>query len=185
VTRTQRSGRVAPDRCRGVGLVRAVAVATAVETKGDEKAMRSDARSRGVTYDEADLLRRARAVRERAYAPYSHFRVGAVLVTADGEAFEGVNVENASFRMTTCAEQGAIAAMVAAGARGPVVAIAVVGDGDEPCTPCGACRQVIAEFGPEAVVYASGDAGRPLIKTISELLPHGFGPRRLGSGRGA
>ena len=147
--------------------------------------MRPDARPRGVTYDEADLLRRARAVRERAYAPYSHFRVGAVLVTADGDAFEGVNVENASFRTTTCAEQAAVAAMVSAGVRGPVVAIAVVGDGNEPCTPCGACRQVIAEFGPEAVVYASGDAGRPLVKTISELLPHGFGPRRLGSGRGA
>lgn len=147
--------------------------------------MRSDARPRGVTYDEADLLRRARAVRERAYAPYSHFRVGAVLVTADGDAFEGVNVENAAFRTTTCAEQAAVAAMVSAGIRGPVVAVAVVGDGDEPCTPCGSCRQVIAEFGPDAVVYASGDAGRPLIRSISELLPHAFGPRRLGSGRRA
>ena len=147
--------------------------------------MKSDARPHGVTYDEADLLRRARAARERAYAPYSQFRVGAVVVTADGEAFEGVNVENASFRTGTCAEQAAIAVMVAAGVRGPVVAVAVVGDGDEPCTPCGACRQVILEFGPEALVYASGDAGRPLIRSIGDLLPHAFGPRRLGSGRRA
>ena len=145
--------------------------------------MRSDPRPRGVTYDEADMLRRARAVRERAYAPYSQFRVGAVVVTADGEAFEGVNVENASFRTGTCAEQAAIAAMVAAGVRGPVVAVAVVGDGPEPCTPCGACRQVILEFGSQALVYASGDAGRPLIRSIADLLPEAFGPRRLGSGR--
>jgi cytidine deaminase len=147
--------------------------------------MKADPRHQGVTYDEADLLRRARAVRERAYAPYSQFRVGAVVVTADGETFEGVNVENASFRATTCAEQGAISAMVAAGVRGPVVAVAVVGDGDEPCTPCGGCRQTIFEFGPEALVYSSGDAGRPLISRLDELLPHGFGARRLNRGRGA
>ena len=146
--------------------------------------MRSNAGPRGVTYDEADLLRRARAARERAYAPYSQFRVGAIVVTAEGEAFEGVNVENASFRTGTCAEQAAIAVMVAAGVRGPVVAVAIVGDGPDPCTPCGACRQVILEFGPQALVYASGDAGRPLIRSIAELLPEAFGPRRLGSGRG-
>jgi cytidine deaminase len=66
-----------------------------------------------------------------------------------------------------------------------VVAVAVVGDGPEPCTPCGACRQVILEFGPQALVYASGDAGRPLIRPIADLLPDAFGPRRLGSGRRA
>jgi cytidine deaminase len=147
--------------------------------------MKSDARHQGVTYDEADLLRRARAARDRAYAPYSHFRVGAVVVTADGDAFEGVNVENASFRLSTCAEQAAIAAMVSSGVHGPVVAVAVVGDGDEPCTPCGACRQVIHEFGPQALVYSSGDAGRPQVNRLPELLPHGFGPRRLARGQGA
>jgi cytidine deaminase len=134
--------------------------------------------------DPAELLRAARAVRERAYAPYSHFRVGAVIVTADGHRFEGVNVENASYRMTTCAEQSAIATMATAGVRSPIVAVAVVGDGEDPCTPCGACRQTVFEFGPEAVVYASGDAGRPLIATIRELLPHGFGPVRLAQGQG-
>ncbi|MEX1177266.1 MAG: cytidine deaminase [Nitriliruptor sp.] len=133
--------------------------------------------------DEAALLRAARAVRERAYAPYSHFRVGAVVVTADGHRFEGVNVENASYRMTTCAEQSAIATMITAGVRSPIVAVAVVGDGQDPCTPCGACRQTIFEFGQDATVYASGDGGRPLIVHITDLLPHGFGPKRLAQGQ--
>jgi cytidine deaminase len=145
--------------------------------------MKADRSREGPTYDEADLLRRARAVRERAYAPYSGFRVGAVVVTGDGEVFEGVNVENASYRLTSCAEQSAIVSMVSAGVRGPVVAVAVVGDGRDPCTPCGACRQTIFEFGPDATVYASGDGGRPLVARITELLPHGFGPKRLSQGQ--
>lgn len=136
-----------------------------------------------VDLDEAALLRRAREVRSRAYVPYSHFRVGAVVVTADGQQFVGVNVENASYRMTCCAEQSAIASMVSSGSHGPIVAVAVVGDGEDPCTPCGACRQTIFEFGPRATVYASGDGGRPLIAPITELLPHGFGPVRLGQGQ--
>jgi cytidine deaminase len=145
--------------------------------------MRGDDRGAPAHYDEAELLRRAREVRERAYAPYSGFRVGAVVVTADGHRFEGVNVENASYRLTTCAEQSAIAAMASAGVRSPIVAVAVVGDGDDPCTPCGACRQTVFEFGPDATVYASGDGGRPLVANIRELLPHGFGPMRLAQGR--
>jgi cytidine deaminase len=144
--------------------------------------MRPDRTGRTVAYDEADLLRRARAVRSRAYAPYSQFQVGAVVVTPIG-TYEGVNVENASHRVTTCAEQAAIARMIAEGDRGPIVAVAVVGDGADPCTPCGACRQTILEFGPDAVVYASGDGGNPLIARIAELLPHGFGPHRLAQGR--
>lgn len=146
--------------------------------------MRSQATGPVPGYDEVELLRAARAVRERAYAPYSHFRVGAVVVTADGHRFEGVNVENASYRMTTCAEQSAIATMISAGVRSPIVAVAVVGDGRDPCTPCGACRQTIFEFGPEATVFASGDGGHPLTASITDLLPHGFGPSRLAQGRG-
>ena len=119
----------------------------------------------GPAYDEADLLRRAREVRARAYAPYSQFHVGAIVVTPTA-TYTGVNVENASYRMTTCAEQTAIAHMVAEGDRGPILAVAVVGDGADPCTPCGACRQTIFEFGPDAVVYASGDAGHPLVARI-------------------
>ena len=145
--------------------------------------MRSDAPGDEASYDEVELLRQARAIRERSYSPYSHFRVGAVVVTEDGQVFEGTNVENASYRMTTCAEQSALATMVTAGVRSPVVAVAVVGDGDDPCTPCGACRQTIFEFGPDATVYASGDGGRPLVAHITELLPHGFGPKRLAQGQ--
>ncbi|MGA1775257.1 MAG: cytidine deaminase, partial [Nitriliruptoraceae bacterium] len=98
--------------------------------------MRPDTRG-GPAYDEADLLRRARTVRARAYAPYSQFHVGAVVVTPTA-TYEGVNVENASYRMTTCAEQTAIARMVAEGDRGPIVAVAGVGAGEDPCTPSGA-----------------------------------------------
>jgi cytidine deaminase len=135
------------------------------------------------SYDEADLLRRARAVRERAYVPYSGFRVGAVVLTDSGRIHEGVNVENAAYPLSRCAEQSAIQSMVTSGDRGPIVAVAVVGDGDAPCTPCGACRQVIFEFGTDVAVYASGDGGRPLVTTIQDLLPHAFGPLRLGQGR--
>jgi cytidine deaminase len=133
--------------------------------------------------DEADLLRRAREARSRAYAPYSGFHVGAALLTADGQVYEGANVENAAYPLSACAEQTAIRSMAAAGVREDIVAIAVVGDGNDPCTPCGGCRQVIFEFGPNAIVYASGDGGRPLVSSIGELLPHAFGPRRLSQGR--
>ena len=136
-------------------------------------------------FDEADLLHRARIVRERAYAPYSGFRVGAVVVTEDGHVFEGANVENTSYPQTMCAERVAIGAMVTAGVRSPLSAVAVVGDGQDPCTPCGGCRQVIFEFGADTVVLASGDGGRPLVTTIRALLPHGFGPRRLSQGQHA
>ena len=129
--------------------------------------------------DEADLLHRARSARQRAYAPYSHFRVGAVVVTEQGDVVEGANVENASYGLSMCAERVAIGVMAAAGLRGPIVAVAVVGDGASALTPCGACRQVIFEFGPEAVVHGSGDGGRPVRSTIRELLPHAFGPGRL------
>lgn len=147
--------------------------------------MKPVSRAPGAGHDPADLLRRARQVRERAYAPYSSFRVGAVVLTEDGQLFEGVNVENASYRLTTCAEQSAIVAMASTGSRGPIVAVAIIADGDEACTPCGACRQTIFEFGPEATVYSSGDAGRPLISRIGDLLPHGFGPSRLSQGQAA
>ena len=145
--------------------------------------MKPAPRPEAIVFDEAQLLRQARAVRRFAYAPYSNCRVGAVLVTEDGHVFEGVNVENASWRLTTCAEQAAIAAMATAGIRTPVTGIAVVGDGEDPCTPCGACRQTIFEFGPDATVYSSGDGGRPTVAHITELLPQAFGPKRLAQGR--
>ena len=145
--------------------------------------MRPSSSQEGPAYDEADLLRQARAARERAYVPYSDFRVGCAVLSESGRIHVGANVENAAYPLSACAEQTTIRAMVAGGDRGPIVAVAVVGDGDDPCTPCGGCRQVIFEFGPDATVYASGDGGRPLISHITELLPHAFGPLRLGQGR--
>ncbi len=144
----------------------------------------SDHRGGGVV-DEADLLRRARTARERAYAPYSGLRVGAAALTEDGQVFEGANVENAAYALSACAERVAIQALVCSGTRSPLVAVAVVGDGADAYPPCGACRQVIFEFGPDAVVYASGDGGRPLVAAVRDLLPHTYGPRRFAQGRDA
>jgi cytidine deaminase len=132
-----------------------------------------------------ELLDRARVLRRHAYAPYSGFHVGAVIVTASGRRFEGVNVENVSYRLTTCAEQTALARMCAEGAREEVVLVAVAGDGPEPCTPCGACRQTIAEFGPDAVVHATGSVGDAVrTLTVAELLPEAFTPMRLARAEG-
>ncbi|MGM0617246.1 MAG: cytidine deaminase [Actinomycetota bacterium] len=125
------------------------------------------------------LVARARALRADAYAPYSGFHVGAVVVTASGRRFEGVNVENVSYRLTTCAEQAALAAMCTAGGREEVVTVVVAGDGPDPCTPCGACRQTIAEFGAAAVIHAAGATGAVLTAPIAELLPRAFTPERL------
>lgn len=128
------------------------------------------------------LVARARALRASAYAPYSGFHVGAVVVTASGRRFEGVNVENVSYRLTTCAEQAAVAAMCSAGAREEVVTVVVAGDGAVPCTPCGACRQTIAEFGPSALVHATGASGAVLTTPIAALLPQAFTAERLEAG---
>ncbi len=137
----------------------------------------------GAILDEAELLSRARAARSRAYAPYSGFRVGAAVLTDAGDVFESANVENAAYPMTACAESNAVRAMAASGRRGEIVAVAVVGDGESAVTPCGACRQVIFEFGPQATILASGDGGKPLVTTIGELLPRAFGPKRLAEGQ--
>jgi len=120
------------------------------------------------------LLRAARKVMKHAHAPYSHFRVGAALITAKGEVFAGCNVENASYGMTNCAERTAVFTAVAqSGPRLDIRAVAVVNDQGVPCSPCGACRQVIYEFGPEAMVYFQGSKGWKE-SHITELLPEGF-----------
>ncbi|HTZ53638.1 MAG TPA: cytidine deaminase [Candidatus Acidoferrum sp.] len=120
------------------------------------------------------LLSAARDVRERAYAPYSTFAVGAALDTGDGQVFLGCNVENASYGLTICAERAAVAAAVAAGYRG-FEAIAVAGPDGAVTSPCGACRQVLAEFNPAMTVIFTSPHG-PVITTVAELLPHSFGP---------
>jgi cytidine deaminase len=120
------------------------------------------------------LIRQAKAVMKKAYAPYSHFRVGAAFVTDKGKVFAGCNVENASYGMTNCAERTAIFSAVAALGPGfEIKAIAVVNDHGVPCSPCGACRQVIYEFGPDAVVFFQGKKGDTEAH-ITELLPEGF-----------
>jgi cytidine deaminase len=120
------------------------------------------------------LLRAARKAMKNAYAPYSNFRVGAALLTSKGEVFAGCNVENSSYGLTNCAERTAVFSAVAkTGPELEIVAIAVVNDQGAPCAPCGACRQIIYEFGPRAVVFYQSEKG-PKHNLISELLPEGF-----------
>jgi cytidine deaminase len=120
------------------------------------------------------LLRAARKTMKHAHAPYSHFRVGAALLTSKGEIFSGCNVENASYGLTNCAERTAIFSAIAqSGPKLDIRAIAVVNDQDAPCSPCGACRQVIYEFGPEATVFFQTSKGWKE-SPITELLPEGF-----------
>lgn len=123
------------------------------------------------------LIEAARAVQQRAYAPYSRFRVGCALEADDGRVFVGCNVENASYGLTICAERAAVCAAVAAGARALRRAV-VVSDADPPAAPCGACRQVLSEFGRNLRVDGVGPAGT-VTWTMGELLPSAFGPEQL------
>jgi cytidine deaminase len=130
--------------------------------------------ARNPAADRSRLFGVARAAMKHAYAPYSHFRVGAAVLLRDGRVFAGCNVENASYGLTVCAERNAIFAAVAASAKKPeVVAVAVCNDRGAPCAPCGACRQVIAEFGPAALVWYRGADGM-VGRTMPELLLDGF-----------
>jgi cytidine deaminase len=118
------------------------------------------------------LVEAALRVRENAYAPYSQFRVGAAVVSEDGRLFVGCNVENSSFGLTVCAERNAVAAAVAAGAR--PVAVAIVTSRDH-VGPCGACRQVLAEFAPAMpVILADHDGGDVRFTSVDRLLPGAF-----------
>jgi cytidine deaminase len=120
------------------------------------------------------LLRAARKVAKNAYAPFSKFRVGAAIFTTKGEVFVGCNVENSSYGMTNCAERTAIFSAVAKSGPGlEIQAVAVVNDQGTACSPCGACRQVIYEFGPRAVIFYQGEKG-PKQSVITDLLPEGF-----------
>lgn len=123
------------------------------------------------------LLSAARAVQARAYAPYSKFRVGAALETESGDVYVGCNVENASYGLTICAERAAVCAAVAAGAR-RLRRVMVVSDADPPAAPCGACRQVLSEFGSDFRVEAVGPK-RSASWTMAELLPAAFSRDQL------
>ena len=125
------------------------------------------------------LFEAARAIQARAYAPYSRFKVGAAIATPDGRIFSGCNVENAAYPVGSCAEAGAIAAMVAAGET-RIAAIVVMGDGEHLVTPCGGCRQRIREFAsPDTPVHVAGPEGIRKSFTLDELLPFSFGPDNL------
>ena len=121
-----------------------------------------------------EMIRLAAAARDNAHAPYSHFRVGACIKASDGRFFTGCNVENAAYPQGQCAEATAIGAMVAAGGR-VIESIVVVAEGEALCTPCGGCRQRLAEFAlPDTPVHVAEPAGPRATYTLGELLPHSF-----------
>jgi cytidine deaminase len=121
-----------------------------------------------------DLIAAAEAVRQRAYAPYSGFRVGAALRTPGGAVHQGCNVENVAYPEGTCAEAGAIAAMIAAGDTA-ISEVAVIADAPAPVPPCGGCRQKLAEFADAAVTVTMATVdGRRLVTTVGDLLPGRF-----------
>ena len=124
--------------------------------------------------DQDSLIAAARAASARAYAPYSGFKVGAAIRSGSGRVFVGCNVENVAYPEGTCAEAGAIAAMVAAG-EGEIAEVAVIADSPAPVTPCGGCRQKLAEFGAADVrVTMATVAGVEKTVTLAELLPLAF-----------
>lgn len=136
-------------------------------------------RSAPMNPDLSRLFEAARAAQARAYAPYSRFPVGAALRDESGAVHAGCNVENAAYPVGTCAEAGAIAAMVAAGGR-RIAAMLVLGPGPGLVTPCGACRQRIREFaGPEVRVHVADEAAIRTAFTVGALLPDSFGPDNL------
>ncbi len=127
------------------------------------------------------MAKKACEAMQNAYAPYSKYKVGACVEAEDGTLFTGCNVENASYGLTNCAERSAIFALISSGKR-KIKALAVVGSGDELCTPCGACRQVIREFAiPDAPIYLCDPRTEKVIETtnIKTLLPKSFGPEFL------
>ena len=125
------------------------------------------------------LFAAASAAMERAYAPYSKFQVGAAILAGNGEIYSGCNVENAAYPVGTCAEAGAIAAMVRDGAQ-QIREVVVIGRGDLMCTPCGGCRQRNREFAaPDIKIHVCGPEGLRRTFTRDELLPASFGPENL------
>lgn len=127
-----------------------------------------------MTNSKKELLRAARRARRRAYAPYSGFRVGAAVLGGNNRIYGGCNVENASYGLSCCAERNAISAMVADGEK-RIRELLIIGDGAEFLPPCGACRQVIAEFAaPQAKVHMGNGRGECRTATVGELLPFAF-----------
>ena len=120
------------------------------------------------------LIKEAEKARKKAYTPYSKFKVGAAVLSVDGKIFTGCNIENASFGLTVCAERVAIFKAISEGST-KFEAIAVIGNTDKACSPCGSCRQVISEFGEDITLIMANLKGDIKIKKIKELLPEAFG----------
>ncbi len=127
---------------------------------------------------EDSLVAAARAARARSFAPFSHFQVGAALETAEGQIIPGCNVESASYGLTMCAERVAIFRGVSEGYRN-FTRVAIVTDTEVPTPPCGACRQILWEFAPDAEVILANLTGKLRRYTMRELLPHGFDAKQL------
>ncbi|MDA8235985.1 MAG: cytidine deaminase [Clostridia bacterium] len=125
-----------------------------------------------------ELIKKAEAAQANAYVPYSHFRVGAALLTKSGQVFTGCNVENASYGLTNCAERTAVFKAVSEG-HTDFEAIAIIGDTPNYLSPCGACRQVLLEFGPEIKVIMANSKGEYTVQTVGELLPGSFTKEEL------
>lgn len=123
-----------------------------------------------------ELVAAARTAAQNAYSPYSHFRVGAVVVSSDGQTFTGANIENAAYPSSNCAEATAIHTAVAAGVRKiDTLAVACIDASEvQGSYPCGRCRQIMAEFGVETVIVAAGQGSETRVHTLDELLPFRF-----------
>jgi cytidine deaminase len=138
--------------------------------------------SDSLTTEEAvKMVDAAREAAKEAYAPYSGFSVGAAVLTGDGRVYSGCNVENVSYGLTICAERTALVKAVSEGHR-DIRAVAIYAGTEQYCSPCGACRQVIAEFGPHITVIQANKHGKYVTSTIEELLPGGFNAGMLGKG---
>jgi cytidine deaminase len=124
------------------------------------------------------LIKKAAEVRQRAHAPYSHFKVGAALEAKDGRVFTGCNVENASYAATCCAERTALVKAVSEGVT-KFTRIAIVADSKEPCPPCGICRQALYEFSPEIEIIMANTKGQVETSPLSTLFPHAFHSEKL------
>jgi cytidine deaminase len=130
------------------------------------------------------LIDAAKQAVRNTYCPYSKFPVGAAVLTVRGKIFAGCNVENASYGLTVCAERNAVFRMIAEGER-EIAAVAIYTPTAAPAAPCGACRQVIREFGPEAWIICVCDTDKVIRKRLSELMPLAFGPEDVsGAGEG-
>lgn len=126
----------------------------------------------------SQLMDSARSASKRAYCPYSDFHVGAALLGESGAIYHGCNVENASYGLTICAERSAVARAIADGET-EIVGIVVYTPTPKPTTPCGACRQVLNEFGPSMPIRCVCDGKDVFRTTLAKLLPSAFGPRNL------